>query len=81
MQTIGLLENISNKRTRFSKLIPEWIQVLLAYTFLTILITWPLLPNMGTHLVNSTPTSDAYQHIWYNWWYERSRNWTGPHTN
>jgi hypothetical protein len=41
----------------------------LAYTLLALAFTWPLVLQMGTNLRGASGTGDAYQNIWYMWWY------------
>jgi len=60
-----------NNRRRY---IPEWLAVLLAYCLLTAILTWPLIIKLGTHLNGdaNNMTGDAYQNLWYMWWYGRA---------
>ncbi|RPI92739.1 MAG: hypothetical protein EHM39_13375, partial [Chloroflexi bacterium] len=41
--------------------------VLLLYTLLTILLTWPLLPHLHTHVLGPEK-ADNYEYVWQLWW-------------
>lgn len=42
------------------------------YTILALLITFPLVFQLGTNLRGGAATGDSYQNIWYMWWYGRA---------
>ncbi len=50
---------------------PHWVALGL-YKVLTVVITFPLTFQLGSHLQGGLPTSDSYQNIWYMWWYGRA---------
>lgn len=43
-------------------------RVIAFYAALTVLITWPLLPEMASHLVGDA-RSDTWKHAWGYWWF------------
>jgi hypothetical protein len=49
----------------------DWL-VLGIYTLLALLITFPLVFQLGTNLRGGASTGDSYQNIWYMWWYGRA---------
>ncbi len=60
-----------HKRRRY---LPDWLIVLAAYSLLTAILTWPMLIKLGSHLNGdaNSMTGDAYQNLWYMWWYGRA---------
>jgi hypothetical protein len=58
--------------------LPLWIlgmpevRVFLLYTLLSVILTFPLVFQMGTHIRGGGATGDAFQNVWYMWWYGRA---------
>ncbi|MBN9390264.1 MAG: hypothetical protein J0I20_19715 [Chloroflexi bacterium] len=46
----------------------DWL-AFFAYALLALAFTWPLVLQMDTNLRAASGTGDAYQNIWYMWWY------------
>ncbi len=45
------------------------LAALIAYILLTIVFTWPLLPNLSTHVIGAgTLPGDNYEYVWKMWW-------------
>ncbi len=49
----------------------DWL-ALAIYTVLALLLTFPLVLQMGSNLRGGATTGDSYQNIWYMWWYGRA---------
>jgi hypothetical protein len=49
----------------------DWL-ALGIYTLLALLLTFPLVFQLGTNLRGGSSTGDSYQNIWYMWWYGRA---------
>lgn len=49
----------------------DWL-ALAIYTVLALLLTFPLVLQMGSNLRGGATTGDGYQNIWYMWWYGRA---------
>ncbi len=60
---------ISNRLSSFVKRHALWL-VLLAYALLSIVMTWPLLPRLSTHVPGGT--NDLWTHRWTFWWIKQS---------
>jgi hypothetical protein len=45
--------------------VPRWLWALVAYTLLTVFMTWPIAANLATEVPGG---GDAWQHIWNLWW-------------
>ncbi|MFQ5420431.1 MAG: hypothetical protein ACE5EY_08710, partial [Anaerolineae bacterium] len=43
----------------------EWLLLLLAYLGIAVVITWPLVTRLSTHLPDGT---DSLLHYWNGWW-------------
>lgn len=54
----------------FFQKIPAIVWVILSYTALAILFTWPLALNFSTHLLG--PPEDNQQFYWNLWWWQKS---------
>ncbi len=50
---------------------PHWLAMAF-YIGLSLVITFPLIFQMGTHLHGSGAYGDSYQNMWYMWWYGRA---------
>ena len=46
-----------------------YVGVFLAYTLLTLAMTWPAVTQLSTHLMGSG--DDMWVHYWNNWWVKR----------
>lgn len=53
----------------FLSRVPVSLWVILAYTFLTVIMTWPIAANLTTQVPGG---GDAWQHIWNLWWAKKS---------
>lgn len=49
----------------------DWI-VAAVYALVAILLTFPLVFQLGTNLRGASGIGDSYQNIWYMWWYGRA---------
>lgn len=49
----------------------DWLALGL-YAVLALLLTFPLVFQLGTNLRGGATTGDGYQNIWYMWWYGRA---------
>lgn len=50
----------------------HWLIVLLAYTILTLIITYPIIFNLDTTVLGHIPNSDNLQNIWDLWWFQHA---------
>ena len=48
---------------------PLWVAILV-YGLLSVLMTWPLIGQLGTHF--PTPDTDVFNAYWSNWWFRQA---------
>ncbi|MEO5952778.1 MAG: hypothetical protein ABIQ44_09960, partial [Chloroflexia bacterium] len=53
----------------FLRLVPLSVWVILAYTVLTVIMTWPITANLATQVPGG---GDAWQNTWNLWWVKKS---------
>lgn len=50
----------------------HWVIALASYTLLTLAITFPIIFEMGDHVLGVTSTGDNLWNAWYPWWFRRA---------
>jgi hypothetical protein len=54
--------------------LPAWLVILAIYSFITAVITFPFVFQLGSHIFSNVTlaTNDTFHSLWYLWWYGRA---------